>query len=127
MPDELLQQLAALEAELHHPGVRCSRERLLQLLHPGFHEVGRSGLAYDLPTVVAFLLKESAASGVVEAWDYRVFELGPDAALLTYQSRHVAGDGAITHAARRSSVWRHTALGWQLFYHQGTPAEGLRP
>ena len=127
MPDDLLQQLSALEAELHHPGVRCSRERLLQLLHPAFHEVGRSGMAYDLDTVINFLLKEAASSGAVEAWDYRVFELGPDAVLLTYQSRHVSAEGAISHAARRSSVWRRTAQGWQLFYHQGTPAEGLRP
>lgn len=51
----LLEVLQALEVELHHPGVACTRERLEQLLHPQFHEVGRSGRKYDRDTVVAFL------------------------------------------------------------------------
>lgn len=123
-PPALLQALQALEAELHHPGVRCTRERLETLLHPDFHEVGRSGRPYDRETVVAFLLSPHDGGDRVEAFDYRVFPLGDDTALLTYRSHHVGADGAITLAARRSSVWRRTAIGWQLFHHQGTPADG---
>ena len=41
--DDLLTHLQTLEVELHHPGVRTSRARLEALLHPDFHEVGRSG------------------------------------------------------------------------------------
>jgi len=113
--------LQALEAELHHPGAPCTRERLEALLHPDFHEVGRSGRPYDRATVIAFLLSPAAAPQRVVAFDYRVFPLGPDAALLTYRSHHVGTDGAILLAARRSSVWRRADGGWQLFYHQGTP------
>ena len=48
--NKLQRDLQALEAELHHPGVRCSRERLEQSLHPDFHEVGRSGRQYSRET-----------------------------------------------------------------------------
>jgi len=40
---DLLELLRGLEVELHHPGTRCSRARLDELLHPDFDEVGRSG------------------------------------------------------------------------------------
>ena len=46
----LLFQLQALEVELHHPGVRCDRDWLEALLHPEFHEVGRSGCTYSRET-----------------------------------------------------------------------------
>jgi hypothetical protein len=84
----LLQQLRALEVELHHPGVRCSRARLLQLLHPEFHEVGRSGRAYDRETVIGYLL-EQTSHPVVDSDHFALAELAPGVALLTYRSAHV--------------------------------------
>lgn len=123
MSEALLDELSSLEAELHHPGAACTRERLETLLHPAFHEVGRSGRAYDRDSVIAFLLPHRASDHRVDAFDYRVHALGADAALLTYRSRHVDREGRVTHAAHRSSVWRRTARGWRLFYHQGTPSE----
>ena len=106
----LLDTLRALEVELHHPGVRCSADRLAQLLHPDFHEVGRSGRQYDHepPKVVPD--------------EVRIAPLAPDAALLTYRSAHRQEDGALVHHTLRSSLWLKTAQGWQMRYHQGTPA-----
>lgn len=52
---DLLLLLQGLEVELHHPGTRCSPSRLDALLHPQFHEIGRSGRAYDRETVLGFL------------------------------------------------------------------------
>ena len=49
--------------------------------------------------------------------------LGPASALLTYRAAHRQPDGSLTRHTLRSSVWRLEAEGWQLFYHQGTPAE----
>jgi hypothetical protein len=120
----LLEHLRSLEAELHHPGSDCTRERLETLLHPQFHEIGRSGRPYDRNTVVAYLWPHRAPDYRVEAFDHRVFELGDQDALLTYRSQHRGADGSVSHAAHRCSVWRRTAVGWQLFYHQGTPADG---
>ena len=118
---ELLRDLQKLEAELHHPGVRCSREELERLLHPGFHEVGRSGRPYTRETVIQYL----AAAEVqpkVESGDYAATLLADGCALLTYRSAHRQPDGSLIDPALRSSVWLLTDLGWQLFYHQGTPA-----
>jgi len=117
----LLNELQALEVELHHPGVRCSRSRLEQLLHPDFHEVGRSGRPYDRETVVRYLaaLEEQP---VVASDGFALVELGPKVALLTYRSAQVEpGRGLVNHTLR-SSVWVQSSLGWQLRYHQGTPA-----
>ena len=117
----LLNELQALEVELHHPGMRCSRPRLEQLLHPDFHEVGRSGRPYDRETVVGYLAT-LAVQPVVVSDCFALVELGPQVALLTYRSAHVEpGKGLVNHTLR-SSVWVQSSQGWQLRYHQGTPA-----
>lgn len=117
----LLAELQALEVELHHPGVRCSRSRLEQLLHPEFLEVGRSGRAYDRGTVVRYLASLEVQP-VVASEAFAVVELGPQVALLTYRSAHVEPDKSLVNHTFRSSVWVQSSLGWQLRYHQGTPA-----
>lgn len=117
----LLQELQALEVELHHPGVRCSRERLEKLLHPEFQEVGRSGRAYDRETIVSFLAAQE--SKLVIASDmFSVAPLGPGVALLTYRSAHVEQGVRLVNHTLRSSIWLKASTGWQLRYHQGTAA-----
>ena len=122
----LLNELQALEVELHHPGVRCSRARLEELLHPEFHEVGRSGRAYDRPTILRFLAEQGrSAEGPPDVVPDRfaVTRLGPDAALLTYRAAHRQPDGSLARHTLRSSVWKRVGAAWQLLYHQGTAAE----
>jgi hypothetical protein len=119
--DALLAELTALETELHHPGVPCTRERLERLLHPDFHEIGRSGARYTRQVVIDFLVDCLAPPHVI-AYGHSVEPLAPDIALLHFRSHEVAAHGAPLHAALRLSIWRRTALGWQLSYHQGTPA-----
>jgi hypothetical protein len=118
----LLSELQSLEVELHHPGVRCSRERLQQLLHPEFHEVGRSGRAYDRDTIVSHLASQQAHP-VVASDSFAVSELAPGVALLTYRSAHVQAESSLVNHTLRSSIWLKTPAGWQLRYHQGTPAQ----
>lgn len=115
--ENLLSMLIQLETELHHPGLPTSPQRLEDLLHPQFFEVGKSGLRYSRQQVVAYLSQLTEAP-VVTASDYEVHPLGPDCVLLTYSSTHM--DGRSTIDVLRSSIWQRTALGWQLFYHQGT-------
>ncbi len=119
----LLVELQALEIELHHPGVRCSSQRLEQLLHPQFHEVGRSGRRYDRDTIVKFLGAQKTQPQV-EPRNFAAHLLAEGCALLTYESAHRAADGTLQHHALRSSVWLRAPgpASWQLFYHQGTPA-----
>lgn len=117
--DTLLTTLIQLEQELHHPGLPQSPERLEALLHPDFFEVGKSGLRYSRQQVVAYL-SQLAEPTTVTVSNHEVHRLGPDVALLTYACTHL-GKGANIDVLR-SSIWRHTAVGWQLFYHQGTIA-----
>lgn len=119
--DALLAELTALEAELHHPGGPCTRERLERLLHPDFHEVGRSGARYTRQVVIDFLASRTQTPDVI-ASEHRLESLASDIALLHFRSHEVAADGTSFNAAFRVSVWRRTGLGWQLSYHQGTPA-----
>lgn len=117
----LLQELQKLEVELHHPGIRCSRERLNQLLHPQFHEVGRSGRSYTRETIVSFLATQESQPVVVSE-AFSVAELGAGVALLTYRSAHLEHDSILVNHTLRSSIWVKTNAGWQLRYHQGTAA-----
>ena len=118
---DLLALLQELEVELHHPGTRCSRERLDELLHPDFDEVGRSGRTYDRETVLAFLAAQGEHASV-ESDGFRLVLLAPDVALLTYRSAHRDSDGSLHLHSHRSSIWMKDPTGWRLRYHQGTPA-----
>ena len=117
----LLQELQALEVELHHPGVRCSRERLEQLLHPEFHEVGRSGRSYNRETIVNFLAAQELQP-VIASEAFSVSVLGHGVALLTYRSAHIEQGARLVNHTLRSSIWLKANTGWQLRYHQGTAA-----
>ncbi len=121
MTNALLATLQALEVELHHPGVRCDAQRLDQLLHPDFHEVGRSGRPYDRATVVRFLGEQVAFPPVVSD-DFALQTLGPGIALLSYRSALRRADATLENHTLRSSVWVLHGARWQLIYHQGTPA-----
>jgi len=117
----LLQELKALEVELHHPGVRSSRERLEELLHPEFHEVGRSGRSYNRETIINFLVSQNSQP-VISSGNFSVSELAPGVALLTYRSAHVEQGANLVNHTLRSSIWLKAAMGWHIRYHQGTAA-----
>ena len=119
--ESILAVLQALELELHHPGTRISQARLEQLLHPDFHEVGRSGRPYDRATVIRFLAGQQDPPPT-ESSGFQVSMLAPGVALLTYRSARRQEDGSLSDPTLRMSVWLHGSAGWQLRYHQGTPA-----
>lgn len=120
MPN-LLERLRNLEIELHHPGVCLAGKRLEALLHPDFHEVGRSGLPYDRATIISYLGKVTVPPLVISD-AFAVAELAPGVALLTYRSANRDADGGLSNHTLRSSLWLEGPAGWQLRYHQGTPA-----
>lgn len=117
----LVEQLGNFETRLHHPGIRLSPEQLEALLHPDFHEVGRSGTPYDRATIVNYLGSVTTPPAVVSD-AFAVAELAPGVALLTYRSASRDADGGLSNHTLRSSLWMEGPAGWQLRYHQGTPA-----
>lgn len=124
----LLQTLRELEVETHQPRVRADRSRLERLLHPGFFEAGRSGTLYSRDSVLAEFTGQPPAYSVWSQ-DFRVQPLAEGLALLTYRSAHIADDGSLARHTLRTSLWQSTEQGWQLRFHQGTPAPAfdMRP
>lgn len=117
----LLDDLRSLETELHKEETRRNRTRMEALLHPEFVEFGRSGRRYSR----AEILTEYAGNGTLPAVRAEHFELAmldENAALLTYASNHVDEAGNPYRHTLRSSIWVRTEAGWQMRFHQGTPA-----
>lgn len=117
----LLGTLSKLETELHTNETRRNRSRMETLLHPDFVEFGRSGRRYSR----ADILNEFAPNRVLPAIHSEKFSLvvlAEGVALLTYLSAHVDAGGKQHRHTLRSSVWVRTEVGWQMRFHQGTPA-----
>ncbi|GAA1367817.1 nuclear transport factor 2 family protein [Streptomyces beijiangensis] len=108
---------AAIDGELRllDPDVRVSPALVSDLLDPEFTEIGASGRRWDATSILTvtsagsvdpeFPVQVSELSGVV---------LAPGIVHLTY----FADDGG--RRAWRSSLWRLTAAGWRMYFHQGT-------
>jgi hypothetical protein len=60
---------------------------------------------------------EHPTEEVWEIGDFHCQQIAVDNYLLTYT---LAQGERVT---RRATIWRRTAEGWQLVYHQGTPVE----
>ena len=120
MNEALAIELSRLEAELHLPAVRADGDRVSDLLHAEFEEVGRSGQFHSRnATLIA--LKREAHPYEIASDGYVATKIGTDVALLTYRSAHRQEDGTFTRHTLRSSIWVLVTGHWKLRYHQGTP------
>jgi hypothetical protein len=117
MPDDLLHTLRALELALHHPGSAIQSDELESLLHPAFHEVGKSGLPYTRAQVIHHLSQHPGPT-LTEAHDFQVSLVAPGCALLSYQCVHL--DAPQPLHAHRTSLWLWHEGRWRLRHHQGT-------
>jgi hypothetical protein len=117
----LLEELRTLEMELQTIEARRNRQRMERLLHPDFVEFGRSGKRYAR----ADILNEFGRTSVlptVRSGNYELAVLAEGVVLLTYLSAHEDTDGKQSRHTLRCSVWVCTEIGWQMRFHQGTPA-----
>ncbi|WP_369173257.1 DUF4440 domain-containing protein [Streptomyces sp. R28] len=108
---------AAIEGELRllRPEVRSSPELLEELLHPEFREFGASGRDWDRTSIIESLLAgtDPGPRPVVVSRMEGV-QLAPDVVHLTFDTEN---NGRRAH---RSSLWRRTDDGWQMYFHQGS-------
>lgn len=118
-----LQELRSLEEELHKIETRRNRERMETLLHPDFVEFSRSGTRYGRTDVLEEYGPDSTLP-VIHSEHFHMVVLAEGIALLTYVSAHLDGDGNAHRQTLRSSIWVLTEVGWQMRFHQGTPASG---
>ncbi|WP_133911887.1 nuclear transport factor 2 family protein [Streptomyces sp. NBC_00582] len=119
MDDQEQAVQAAVDGELRllEPEVRASTERVLELLDPEFREIGASGRWWDVETILTVTGGGGiSATSPVEVSDMTGTVLAPGLVHLTYFSDHEG------RRVWRSSLWRLTATGWRLYFHQGTLA-----
>ena len=110
------------ERELAAAQTHKQSAALEHLLDPQLIFVAFNGLVFTKAQLVSKLQYIDVAQYEME--NFKVRQLGPGAALLTYDLRvkaSVAGhDLPATEYA--SSVWMRDGGGWQLVFHQETPA-----
>jgi hypothetical protein len=114
----VLDELRAREPIFHRLELGTTRADFEAQTVPDFWEVGASGQTYDREVVWAVLADRYANPGD-DPWEttsFRCRALGGDTYLLTYLLRQ---DVRLT---RRATIWRRSAEGWQIVYHQGTMA-----
>jgi ribonuclease HI len=102
-----------LETEALLRGSGADRATLESLLHPEFWLVDASGAAHTRDEALASLM--GSARPPFEPTDAASRELASG----LYQLSYVLTRGGVV--TRRSSLWRRTASGWQLLFHQATP------
>jgi len=102
--------------------VRRTPEKLAHFLTDNFIEFSSSGRAFDRKQVVYHLRKQLPAQLSIE--EFRVAELTPQVALVTYRARAESAT-KLPQYSLRSSVWVQHEGSWKMLFHQGTTVPDL--
>ncbi|MFT3855679.1 MAG: DUF4440 domain-containing protein [Ilumatobacteraceae bacterium] len=113
-PTPDLERVEQSERDLLTTDVRADPDRLEQLLHPDFVEIGQSGRRWTRTEMITALL-DSPDPGDVEIDDVHTTMITADVALITYTTRRP------TSTVQRSSLWVRHDDRWTVRFHQGTP------
>jgi hypothetical protein len=113
----VLAELSRREPIFHRPEFGTSRADFERMTTEDYWEVGASGRRYSRNFVLDELEKRFSApqADVWETRDFQCRKLSEDTYLLTYTL--LQDNQRLT---RRSTIWRKTADGWKIVYHQGT-------
>ena len=116
---DVLKELTSREPIFHRPEFGTTRADLERMTEETFWEVGASGRRYSREYVLDELEKRSTnqTEDVWQTLDFHCQEIAVDNYLLTYTLIQGA------RVTRRSTIWRRTAQGWKIVYHQGTVVE----
>jgi hypothetical protein len=113
---DVLNELMQREPIFHRPEFGTRRADFEKMIEDTFWEVGASGRRYSRQYVLDELEKRSAnpPEDVWRTRDFHCLEIAVDNYLLTYTLTQGA------RVTRRATLWRRTAEGWKIVYHQGT-------
>ena len=116
---DVLNELIQREPIFHRPELGTTRADFERMTDTAFWEVGASGRRYSRQFVLDELEKRYAnpAEDLWQTRDFHCLEIAADNYLLTYTLLQGA------RVTRRSTIWRRTAEGWKIVYHQGTVVE----
>jgi hypothetical protein len=115
----VLEELKQREPLFHHPEFGATRRDYENMTDSEFWEVGASGRRYSREFVLD-TLDNRTPDPDESKWltrDFQCREIAADNYLITYT---LAQGARIT---RRATLWRRTAAGWKVLYHQGTIVE----
>ncbi|MGH9568517.1 MAG: DUF4440 domain-containing protein [Candidatus Angelobacter sp.] len=108
-------ELATAEKQQNHAFFNRTMDK-------GLVYVAYNGLVFDKAKLLSSMKYVDVNRYSME--NFKVRELGPDAALVTYDLKinaDVAGK-QLPEKQYASSIWLHTGEGWKLIFHQATPA-----
>lgn len=117
----VLEELSAREPIFHRPEHGTTRADFERMTAPDFWEIGASGRRYSRELVLDTVEKRYAQGPYPDVWetaDFYCRVLAPELFQVTYtllQNQF--------RKTRRSTIWRRTAEGWQIVFHQGTIVE----
>ena len=123
-PAALTETIRELELRLLDPKTRMSRALASSLIAEDFVEFGSSGRVYDKASVLDALAIDASVSPDVR--NFEVKSLSPDIVLATFRTVRLGSSGEVIPQTLRSSVWRWAHGRWELVFHQGTRAEGVK-
>jgi hypothetical protein len=112
----VLEELKQREPIFHRPEPGTTRCDLESMIEETFWETGASGRRYSRAYGLA-VLEQRSSEAVEEYWEtseFHCMEIAPDNYLLTYTLQQGK------RLTRRATIWRRTATGWKIVYHQGT-------
>jgi hypothetical protein len=117
MTKKLLNTLIELEKSLHTTTIKSSKEKLNDLLHDEFEEIGTSGKIYNKSQIIEALTTETHSK--IQASDFELRMLSKDIAKLKYKTSSSLGNG-IARTTLRTSIWKQEQDRWKMIFHQGT-------
>jgi hypothetical protein len=115
----VLEELKQREPIFHHPEFGTTRRDYENMTDTEFWEVGASGRRYSREFVLE-TLENRQPDPDESQWltrDFQCREIAADNYLITYTL--IQGP----RITRRATLWRRTAAGWKVLYHQGTLVE----
>lgn len=120
-PTQALAELQVREPIFHRPELGTARADFERMTADDFWEIGASGKIYTREEVLDLLEERhsgpQAESLVVSAFRVRQLGLGLYLAHYDLVQEH-------TRKTRRTTLWRHSAEGWKIVFHQGTIVGG---
>ncbi len=114
---EVFEELRRLEPIFHTSELGTKLADFDRRMTPEYWEVGASGHRYSRDFILDHVQAHPPVDAEAAGWktsDHAVRGLGADTYLFTYT---LDQGGRVT---RRTTVWRNTAQGWEILYHQGT-------
>jgi len=117
MTKDLLNLLVDLERNLHRKSIRRSKEKLNELLHDDFEEIGASGRTYNKDQIIEELQNEMPFT--INASDFELRIFSEDIAQLKYKTKNTARNN-LMRTTLRSSIWKNEGSKWKMVFHQGT-------